>query len=543
MLKRRNLYRFFSKYVFNNILTLFWSFPIYKVLFLKKKYKFDFDKIRFNQFDNLYIEGHNILYGEIELLGKKYDIDNLQNTYNLPPKIFNELQGFRWLLHLKSLNTQAANDKAIYFFDSWVSNNRVHFDLGWELNILAERVSNWLICGEFFKDNKDILQRNKILASLNLQIAHLIKVYKIYFIEDKIKIFKAIILIYLATNVRANKINEVIELLNNNIKENIFHDGGHISRSPSYTLSYLEDLLIIYYSIKDNSALKHTLIRKHIDKLAVFIRTMRHSNGSLAVFNGGHESTKLKIDYLLSLSEISSPSSYYLRNSGFITLKTKFSSALIDVGKSSKENNSSLSLEIAINQNKIITNSVTIDPLEGNYGNLAQRLENSCLVLKVKGKILYFDLSNPNEIKIERRTEDNWEIINVSYTGLKDYGINYHKTIYISKNNSTYILGEDLLSFQNSAHPSLQEAFLRFHFHPQIKSIALYKKGFLALFEINEDNYFFSSIDNKMEISKSYYKGYEGNRIKSYTIDIPFNLSSKIIKNEWSISLFKDINS
>ncbi|MDR2007646.1 MAG: isochorismatase family protein [Alphaproteobacteria bacterium] len=538
--------------MFNKLLNVFFRSVLYKKFFLNKKYNLFETPIDLSIFDSINYTGYSILYDEIDVFGKKYTLKEFLNIAILSPQVLEYLHSFYWLSNLKALSTPAASDKAYHLIDAWSSKFKNFNALTWREEILAERVFQLTLYGSFVIKNKDNIQKAKIKAIINANVNHLINLYKlhklkVYKLQNKLKMSKALLAVIFSNKTAAlNKKSAVERLIRNielDIKENIYNDGGHVSRNPSRTLAYLEDLLQVYYLLKDREGINIDFIRTTIDRISLFIRSMRHPDGCLAIFNGGHESTKIKIDYLLALSHVATKPSMVLRDSGYTKLISQHTAIIFDVGARVKNNNSLLSFEIAINDKKIITN-LGNNIFDANYSFLNNeqmaRTHNSCLVLKINNRILSFDLGESN-LKIERRSEDNWDIIRFVYTGFNNIGITYYRTIYVSKRDYTCVLGEDMISVQKGSETIIQEAFLRFHLSPEIKSVELYKKSKMVLFPLNGHRYILSSSDNKVALSKNVYAAIEGELINCYTIDIPFNLNHKVIKNEWSIAMEEDI--
>ncbi len=538
--------------MFNKLFDIvFYSF-IYRKFFLHKKHKLFKKSIDLSIFDSINYNGHSILYDEIDVFGKKYTLKEFLNTKILPYQALEYLHSFYWLSNLKSLGTKEASEKSYNLINSWNSKFG-NYDLEtWEDGILSERVFQIIICNLFVVKGKDALFQSKLNLILDPQVNHLFNLYKLnkiglYKIKNRLKVAKALISVNLSKKYNSKNKNHLIikfiSYIELDIKENIFNDGGHISRNPSTALLYLEDLLQVYYLLKQNNSYNLTFIRSAIDRISLFIRSLRHPDGKLAIFNGGYESSKSKIDYILSISNISTKPSISLRNSGYTKMNSNNLSMIFDIGERVKNSNSLLSFELSINNKKIITN-LGNNLFDVNYAlfndEQASRINNSCLVLKINNKILSFDFSK-STLKVERRSEDNWDIIKFVYTGFKDIGLTYYRTIYVSKKDYTYILGEDMLSIHKSSDNIIQEAYLSFHFSPEIRSIELYKKSKVVLFYVDDNKYVFSSTDNKVNLSKNIYSAIEGELISCYTISIPFNLKDKIIKNEWSISTEEDV--
>lgn len=538
--------------MFNKLLSVIFYNYFYKKFFFNKRYVFFKNDIDLSIFDSINYNGHSILYDEIDVFGKKYTLKEFLNTKTLPYQALEYLHSFYWLSNLKALGTKEASQKAYSLINTWSSKFGSYNVETWQDGILSERLFQILLCNSFIIKGCDSITKSKLNLILDSHVNHLFNLYKLnkaglYKLQNSLKVAKALIAVAISKDVKKLSKNPlIIKLIYSvelDIKENIFHDGGHISRNPSLSLLYLEDLLQVYYLLKANNNYNLSYIRASIDRISLFIRSIRHPDGKLAIFNGGYESTKAKIDYILSLSNISTKPSMVLRNSGYTKMVSQNASMIFDVGERVKNSNSLLSFELSINKKKIITN-LGNNVFDVNYAlfnnEQSARTNNSCLVLKINNKIMSFDLLKA-KLKVERRSEDNWEIIKFVYSGFKDIGLTYYRTIYVSRKDCTYILGEDMISINKSSENVIQEAYLNFHFSPEIRSIELYKKSKVVLFSVDDNKYIFSSNDNKVSLSKNIYSALEGELVSCYSISIEFNLKDQIIKNEWSISTEEDL--
>ncbi len=533
--------------MFNNLFDHFFSSLLYKALYSRSKYKILTKDLGLSVFEAINYSGHSLLYDEFYVNGTKYFLQDFLYSTNVDSVALTKLHSYYWLSSLKALATRDSAQKAIYLVESWLSKYKFFNKITWQGDILAERIFQLISSLKFMEAEQNVLVVHKIKEEMSLQIFHLILLYKLsrlglYKINNNLKVIKALITFFLAKEDDDKKnddnITKIIEFLNSEIKKNILSDGGHISRNPHKALLYLEDLLQIYYMLKNHKRFEIAFIRTSIDRLALFVKSMRHPDGSLAIFNGGYLSDKNKIDYLLSLSNAPAEQSLNLRNSGYVKIVSENAAIFFDIGNKTKNNNSLLSFELSVDNNKLITNlGDKLSNIEGSLfvnDNLA-RLNNSCLIIKSKDKILSFDLSI-NSLKIERRSEENWDIIKFIYHGFNNLGISYYRTVYVSRHGYTYILGEDLLSFKKNPTKTIQEAFIRFNLSPQIKAVEFYRKAQMVLFSLEDTEYAFSSADNKINLSKNIYSACEGDSSNTYSMDIYFNLSDTIVKNEWSIS-------
>jgi uncharacterized heparinase superfamily protein len=537
------------KHFFNYIVSFLFRTRFYQNKFLSQKTSINNYIIVFNDFKPIYQEGHNILYGDFLVNGRFIKFEEFSHKSDQNSALFHSyyIHSFEWLNHLNALGTVEGANVACKYLESWINVYEDKADKHWDIKYLSSRIFYWLLNNKLFLNNPNTVLKKKIINSLDLQIKYFLNIYDLSSKDNtiNINIAKAIVLIGLCNNDNA-LISKGLDILLFNLNNTILDDGGHVLRNPSTSLLYLQDLLNIFLLIQNNSKYNPnslTSLRSYIDKISIFIKNIRHLDGALGIFNGSTENTKYKINILLSLSGISSSKPIeFLRNSGYLNFVSNNINAILDVGAQQPNYNSLLSMELSINKSKIITNCGPYEHIYNfNVDNSKSRLDHSCLILYInQNNILEFPLEKES-FSYTRRTEDSWEIVIMTYSGLKSkYGITYYKTLYFSKTQASFILGEDMLVFDNNSL-KIESAILKFNLNYLIKNIKLNKLNKLAVFNLQGEDYCFSSQDESITIGKSFYRGIEGQSFSGNSIQIPFNLKNKTVKLEWSLYLLRDI--
>lgn len=523
-----------------NILNLFYSTSLYQKVFLRKTFNIN-PILNLQLFSPMYFVGHSVLAGEFNILGQLYQINDFKNLAVLNSKEIEFIHRFSWLPNFAVLQTIEAATKSVFLVENWLNQYSEYDEKVWDLSVLSERVFHIIINYNFLMRSNNTVGMSKLDKFLTLQINHLLNAYKKFGAPNDFHVAKALIAVSFVKDKEIDKLllEAGFTVLKTIIKEGILADGGHISRNPGYTLDCLQNILIIYYMLKDKGIYDVTFLRVTIDKITNFIRTMRHPNGTLGVFNGGNEGSKRHIDFLLSLCQNSSQASVHLRASNYTRFQGKDAMVIVDVGAPTKTDNALFSFELSIQNNKLITNlgrNFKTDKNNILNQGLFGRLSYSGLIIKnYNNEIIFFNFK-PSNIKQKRRTEENWEILEMHYTHEQVPAFDYFHTIYISRSKPVCVLSEDYLNFKMPTQSNIKEAFLRIHLSPQVKDLELLKNNHALLITMAQVEYLFVSCDNPMQISKSVYAGELGLLQPCYTIDIPFNLQNKIVKNEWNIS-------
>jgi uncharacterized heparinase superfamily protein len=487
----------------------------------------------------LYKADYNLLHNELFVNGKKHPIKNFDTINNFDENIQQYILSCEWVLGLRNINTLQSYHKTNSLLSSLLSKSAYHSNKLNDLEIIAKRVSNLLLCNDFFNQFEHKNFTNLIKNTLIKDIAILLKSYntKEYKlkIEDFLYFYKALLLISLSDT--AVIVTDILEDINKNLEAIFLNDGGHKSGNISISFYYLKELSIIKDILK-NEPFDFSILFQYVDKLSLFIKILRHSNNTLAIFNGSQEFEIDEINLLLSNHNTPLTSNYNtLPNSGYMNLKSGNNNFIMSY--LNNQNDCILSFEASINKEKIITNlgqkHIDINTANSNNSAIAGKLKHSGLILIINNQIIKFNNNNKNS-NIKRREEDNWYIVEASQV-IEDFGITYHKIIYLSRNNKhNYILGEDLISFANkNTFSKVQRAFLRFNIHPNINQIESLDKNKVVVLHSNKNKYYFSSPDEPIKFSTNPYLGRNLEHEFCNTFDINFNLNKPIIKLEWSL--------
>lgn len=507
-----------------------------------KALNLDFSLINLNVFNLLYKDGHKILQADFTIDGKQisfFDFYGLNSKSNVSFNV-NYLNSFAWLQHLKTTNTILSVECAIRYLESWCNENNNINLVSQNFYVLSQRIFYWIICANFFTQSANQQAISKIIINLDTQCNFFLLNYKNHLTANSyscMDIAKALLVIGICTN-NYNYINSALDIALAFLDNNILADGGHNSRNPSNTFTILQNLLYIFYLIKDNASLhkKSIKIRKYLDNITLFIKSIRLPNSSLFVFNGGVEEDKFTIDFLLSLSNISAASILDLKASGYTNFLGNQSRIIFDTGGALPDYNSLLTNEIALNNCKIITNN---GPYKHVYNfdnnNANSRLDHSGIILKnTKGEVIFMPLKE-GDLYMSKRQEDKWEIISFTYYGLKQkYGIVYHKHVFASSPTPELIYCEELLTCSGGVSNKLSSAIIRFNLSYLAKEIELHNPQ-LASFVINGNKYCLKTPDSHITKSNCFYKAIQGQSIKTFCLDTHFNLKNKTLKQEWSL--------
>ncbi|MGV3278972.1 heparinase II/III family protein [Rickettsiales bacterium LUAb2] len=509
----------------------------FNILYQQKLYKVNFinDYYIYKNVDN----GYPILYGEFNLAGEKILFNNFDDDiFNLHEHLQKELHSFSWLQNLKVVDNETASLRIIELFTTWIekygtSKNQLVFNN----NVLANRLFNWLTSSRIINFSDENF-RNKFYANLSFQIRLFLKVYKVRKDSENTGIYKTLFVISRSISSR-NLFKVSLDKLIKYLDENILSDGAHISKCPNITFNILEDVVFIYKNLTKIETTYKAKLRTYIDKIAIFIKSLRYLDGGLGIFYNGFEENSLKIDFILSLGNINASPFHNLRYSGYLSLANKqgINIFLKTSGYCIKSNykeidNSILSQEVTIKKERIIVNNSSNNQYFKQEGGLIQRDNYSTMLFYDKNGLVNMPGKLNNlDCKVEHRVDPTWNAINASYKGLKNsHGLIWHKSLFLEKNEGNYLLGEELLTLSNNN--SITKAVSRFILHPKVlvKEVAIDNKR--VVIEVDGNEWLFRSTEN-ITIKKDAYKGIKGEIIPNIILDVEIDLNKAVI--EWSL--------
>lgn len=203
-----------------------------------------------------------------------------------------------WLfnLHYFDFLNQSGIDENIgaHWIDRWIADNPVGCGNGWSSYTISLRVVNWIkwhLAGHLLAEAQ--------LRSLFAQTDFLSRSIE-YHLRTNHLLANAKALIFAGMFFKGSKADDWLEkgasILRREMHEQVLPDGGHCERSPMYHGIVLEDFLDIFNItgvMEDDAAVSwlREQLRQKIAPMFTWLRTMRHPNGELGLFND----TALKI--------------------------------------------------------------------------------------------------------------------------------------------------------------------------------------------------------------------------------------------------------
>ncbi|MDA9321685.1 heparinase II/III family protein [Gammaproteobacteria bacterium] len=376
----KNLLRYFHTIRYLKISQIIW-----RLIKLIKKTNISAPKL-LNQ-RALINDWHQIRIAKIHTLDQsKFVFLNKQQDYSGEIDWNDSKQDMLWLFNLHYFDDLCAPfdcERDIWHQEliiNWIDNNPPMHGVGWEAYPLSLRIVNW-IKWSLNGENVDPF----LLDSLKLQ-SHILSQNIEYHLLGNHILANAKALIFAGLFFKGKQaeywLNLGLKIYDNQLKEQVFSDGGHFELSSMYQNIMLFDLLDI---INIASTYDHSSTRKFLDHwhstaglMLSWAKTMKHPDGDISFFNDASFDIAPKYKELLSyardigVNECAAPKENYgnteltyLSQSGYVRIEQEKLVAILDCARIGPDylpghaHADTLSFELSLQNFRVFVNSGT----------------------------------------------------------------------------------------------------------------------------------------------------------------------------------------
>lgn len=390
------------------------------------------------------------------------------------------LYGFAWLSDLRALGSSAAQEHARTLLASWAGRHRRWDALTWRPDVLGRRLSNWLAGAEFLLSGANDDFRTTFMDSLSAQARHLGRAGRA--VEPTAAAFDAIRgLIYAGLCVPGKESLLAVgrDLLEHEIERQILPDGGHYQRNPSVQLGVLKVLCDLRTALLAAKVEVPPGLLGAIDRITPMLRSLRHGDGGLALFNGSWEEDRRLIDTALSQAGVRGQAPPSAPHTGYQRLAAGRTVVLADVGgpppkgADGEAHAGTLSFEMSVGKQRLIVNC-------GSYAG-----NEPAWRLAMRGTAAHSTLcledTNSSEIQSDGRfgariaqvqaargegEDGTW--LEADHDGyVPVFGLRHQRRLALDA-GGTQLSGEDRL--MGSGGGEARDFALRFHLHPDVQA-------------------------------------------------------------------------
>jgi uncharacterized heparinase superfamily protein len=408
-----------------------------------------------------------------------------------------ELHGFAWLRDLAEVGSETARNRARELVGDWLARATAWDALSWRSDVLGSRLAAWLGRYAYLTEGAPERYRGALDRALVAQARHLQRIAGAGL--DGAARFTALKgLIHAHWSLRfppralERRRNQALKLLSAELARQINPDGGHVERSPSRHLAVLRDLIEIRAVLRGARCEPPPDLQSAIDRMAPFLRYVRHGDGGLALFNDTNEDAAGEIDAVLGLSEAKGKPPMNAPHSGFQRLAAERTLVLVDAAAPAKLDGhahaGTLSFEMSVGKERLVVNCGAhvadqsdwrrVQRATAAHSTLTVDDTNSSEILGPAGPLSGTLGARPAHVICQRDDADGnvWlDLVHDGYAG--QFGVIHRRRLFLAAGGED-LRGEDTLVGQGHGRYAI-----RFHLHPRVQA-SLVQDGTAALLRL-----------------------------------------------------------
>ncbi len=443
------------------------------------------------------------------------------------------LHSFRWLRHSRAAGTDLAAANARALTSDWIAGpGRRIGGLPWEGEIVAARLVSWLSHSPVVLQGADLVFYRTFLRSMMVQVRYLRAVAP----EMPLGIGRlhariALAFAALALPVSANALRSASHNLSEELDRQILPDGGHASRNPEALIDLLTDLLPLRHTFSAQGEQPPASLISAVERMLPALRFFRHSDGSIARFNGAGATAHERVAAILRHDDTNGAPLLNASHSGYQRMSLGGTVVIADTGPAppidlaGEANAGCLSFELSSGRQSLIVNS-GIDRLgAGDFRPLARATAAHSAVVLNDTSSARFNLhgharaggladtplvDGPRHVPCERHDDDSSQGFTASHDGyLSRFGFTVERTLRLDADGSR-LSGQDRLLARSDARGP-DGATVRFHLHPDVE-LFLDENGDFVL-RSQREAWTFESFDVPPRVEESiFFAGIAGPR-------------------------------
>jgi uncharacterized heparinase superfamily protein len=399
-----------------------------------------------------------------------------------------ELHGFSWLRHLRAAETMLAKTNGRALVSDWIAATRgAPRGVAAEPVVTARRVLSWISQSPLLLDKADASFYRMFLKALGQEIRRLERaLIAAPPTELRLLIQIALTSYTLAASEKESDLRAATAQLCAVLEAQILPDGGHISRNPGVVLDLLVDLLPLKLAFAYRRIQTPQSVVSAIDRMMLMLRMMRHTDGSLALFNGMSATRTGLVAAVIAQDDVMAGAPSEAPYTGYQRIETGGSVLIADAGAAGRPPNAGrahaapAAFEFSASQQRIFINCGA-PPLHRTDVRPFARLTAAHTTLVVNdenigrfrqpvlGGAAFGDqwVNGPRHVSVQRATLTDGIQITIEHDGYgKSLGLVHQRRLALSA-HGLLLEGADTLR-SDDKHPDVPYA-LRFHLHPQVK--------------------------------------------------------------------------
>jgi uncharacterized heparinase superfamily protein len=250
------------------------------------------------------------------------------------------LHSFECLRALKAVGDSSCRRIARQLISQWISAQLPKWRLywlkpSWHGDIMAVRLSNWIMFYDFFGQSADDDFFIPFVKSLQIQYDILLRSFYYLPVIERIKAIKGLLVTFLSINYHPSQatLTHLLHHLQKTLSLAVLDDGGIINHHCMTLVGVLRDLLDIRMALRMAKVTEPSIIGEIVGRIVPVIRVLRHGDGLLSSFEGQatpwqiaygtYLNSERLVDMALSLTDTKSPNTKHQRKMGYHRLQHK----------------------------------------------------------------------------------------------------------------------------------------------------------------------------------------------------------------------------
>lgn len=400
-----------------------------------------------------------------------------------------ELHGFSWLRHFRDSDHHVVRHHARALVSDWLSLRELRSNPAVQLPaVAARRVLSWLNNAPLLLADADHATYHRFMQSLARDakwLAFAGTSRKVGFA----RIYAAIALMSytLCAMTPENDWQQASQLLASTLNDLILADGTPVTRNPADALQVAIDLLQVRTAFSARGRQPPQELQITLDRLLGFLRTMRHPDGNLALFNGAGDGQITLLGTVIAFGDTTSPPAPSAKFGGYHRLTQGKTTLLVDIGHTppplmaGSAHAGALSIELSDETERLIVNcGAGPESMDELREALRETAAHSVASLPAKSSLHFKPFmsadGSPRRNAIEhgkgasfdRSDEAETSALDMTHDGYAESeGYLYRRTLVLSAN---HLVGHDRFEGA-SRQPVPQPAVIRFHLHPRVQAM------------------------------------------------------------------------
>jgi uncharacterized heparinase superfamily protein len=463
------------------------------------------------------------------------------------------LNGFSWLADMHTSGKELSRVQSRALIGEWIARNKTtgltsRFDMTCNSDILARRIINWTLYADFFLNNCPDPFAREFFASLSRQV-RLAWRRSLSETDSLPRLQTAIAVAYASLGFSGLEglRDKAFARLGQELDDQIFADGGHISRNPQVLRDLLADLVPLRITLEKAKLEVPAAFYNVLERMLPALRFFTYLDGGLAVFNGVNDTRPGLVRQILETDAVCGTPLTHAVHSGYVRLQQGTSMIMIDTGKPVMPtiNNVSsagvMAFEFCDGSSRLITNCGAIQYGNENW-NAASRSTQAqsdvCLNDGPIGNILDgvlwrgllggpVVLAAPH-IEIDQSSLKEGAVFVGRHDGYaKRYGVTHERQLFLSADGNDF-RGADSFDI-DATKKNNDEAIpfaIRFHLHPSVRATVSQDGASAMLLLPNKTGWRFSARGAQLKLDESVYLPEDGRVRKTVQLVLAGNVGA-----------------